>query len=224
MIDPKEEAEMTSAQRMSQSLSEGTVTEKKHPTPLADKFYSTRFTDAHPIKDGSCISKPALNREALEMAVDAVIGSWPEPGEAFLHKSTNPKDAVGIRKVPASCVSRVVVAEMGLGMLEGALKYGRHNYRVAGVRASVYFDAAHRHLDAYWEGQDIDPASGLHHITKALATLAVLRDAMLNDMLTDDRPPKAKDQNWVERLNEKAAALLDKYPDPVPAYTETDGY
>lgn len=120
-------------------------------------------------------------------------------------KDTNPKDAVGTAKVPISTVSMQVVdeltqfmgpvdprvlAELGLAMMEGALKYGRHNYRVAGVRASVYYDAAFRHRAAFELGQDIDPDSGLSHITKGIATLTVLRDSMIQGNWTDDRPPK----------------------------------
>lgn len=134
-------------------------------------------------------------------------------------KLTNPKDAVGIKKAPMSTLSAPVLAEMGLGLLEGALKYGRHNYREAGVRGSVYYDATMRHLMQWWEGEDIDPDSGLSHITKALASLHVMRDAMLHDgMFTDDRPPMTK-AGWMTELNAKAAALVDKYPNPVPAVT-----
>ena len=61
-------------------------------------------------------------------------------------KETNPKDAVGIKKAPMSTVSAAVIAELGLAMMEGARKYGRHNYRVSGIRMSVYYDAALRHL------------------------------------------------------------------------------
>ena len=135
-------------------------------------------------------------------------------------KLSNPKDSCGVKKVPFSTVSAPVVAEIGLAMLEGALKYGRHNYRVVGVRASVYYDALLRHITAWWEGEDIDPDSGLNHVTKAIATLAVLRDAMINEKLADDRPPKSK-AGWVAELNAKAAALIDKYPDPVAAFTES---
>lgn len=129
-------------------------------------------------------------------------------------KDTNPKDAVGIAKAYASTIPRPVLWEVGVAMLEGALKYGRHNYRAAGVRASVYYDAAHRHLDDWWEGEDLDPASGLSHVTKAIAGLVVLRDAMMNDLMTDDRPPPAR-RGWLEVLNEKAAALLLKFPPSV---------
>ena len=135
-------------------------------------------------------------------------------------KATNPKDAVGIRKVPMSCVSAPVVMEMALGMMEGARKYGRHNYRVAGVRASVYYDAAMRHLMAWWEGQDIDPVSGISHISKAMSALHVLRDAMMNDMWTDDRPPKMKDQEWVDKLNAMAGEIIEKFPESKDAFTE----
>lgn len=138
---------------------------------------------------------------------------------SLTHKDTNPKDAVGIAKVPQSVVSRAVLGELGLAMFEGARKYGRHNYRVAGVRASVYFDAVNRHMDAWWEGEDLDPDSGLSHITKGIATLVVLRDAMLNDKFTDDRPPPMKDKGWMQKLNELAKKLIEKYPDPKPAVT-----
>jgi len=135
-------------------------------------------------------------------------------------KPTNPKDAIGIKKVPYSTLSGPVLAEAALGMMEGALKYGRHNYRAIGVRASVYYDATRRHLDQWWEGEDWDPESkaALHHVTKAITSLIVLRDAMINNKFTDDRPPRSP-QNWMEIMNAKAAALLQHFPNPVPAYT-----
>ena len=87
-------------------------------------------------------------------------------------KQTNPKDAVGIRKILFSVLPMRVLWRVALAMLEGALKYGRHNYRIAGVRASVYFDAVvARHLTLWWEGEDIDPDSGLSHVDKAIAGL-----------------------------------------------------
>ena len=107
-------------------------------------------------------------------------------------KPSNPKDAVGVKKTPFSVIPLAVIGRIALALLEGARKYGRHNYRAAGVRASVYFDAATGHLFDWWEGQDIDPESQLCHIDKALASLVVLRDAMLQDMWEDDRPPRSK--------------------------------
>jgi hypothetical protein len=40
---------------------------------------------------------------------------------------------------------------------------------------------------AFYGGEDHDQDSGLSHITKAIAGLIILRDAMLNDSVVDDR-------------------------------------
>lgn len=134
-------------------------------------------------------------------------------------KPNNPKDSFGVRKVSFSNLPAIVIAEMALGMTEGSPKYGRHNYRVVGVCASVYFDAALRHLFDWWEGQDIDPDSGLNHIVKGLTSLAVLRDGMLNGKLTDDRPPPVADSKWLSKFNRKTAEILDRFPNPKPPFT-----
>lgn len=136
-------------------------------------------------------------------------------------KPSNPKDAVGIKKAPLSTLSAPVLAEVGVAMLEGARKYGRHNYRVIGVRASVYYDATLRHMMQWWEGEDVDADSGLSHVTKAIASLVVLRDAMMQQKFIDDRPPVSRP--WIEDLNKRAAHLLDKYPDAKPAHLAADG-
>jgi hypothetical protein len=135
-------------------------------------------------------------------------------------KPSNPKDALGILKAPWSTVSAPVIAEVGVAMYEGARKYGRHNYRVIGVRASVYYDAVvARHLADWWEGEDIDEDSGLHHVTKAIAGLVVLRDAMIQNKFIDDRPP-ASPKGWLAPLNAKIKALTAKYPVAAECYTE----
>ena len=131
-------------------------------------------------------------------------------------KDTNPKDAIGIRKAPMSTVPGNVIAEIGVAMLEGASKYGRHNYRAAGVRASVYYDAAMRHLISWWEGEDIDPDSGMSHITKLLACMTVLRDAMHQDMWEDDRPPRSKP--FYSELNVRSGEILDRHTDKNPRH------
>lgn len=125
----------------------------------------------------------------------------------------NPKDSVGCKKVPMSVIPANVMLEVSIGMMEGALKYGRHNYRKSGVAASIYYDACMRHLMGFWEGEDIDPDSELSHITKAISTLVVLRDGMLNDMWFDDRPPKLHNKKWLIELNERVVKLLEKYPE-----------
>lgn len=134
-------------------------------------------------------------------------------------KETNPKQAIGARKVPFSTMSAPVVAEIGVAMLEGACKYGRHNWRVAGARSSTYYDAAKRHLESWWEGEDIDEESGLPHLVKLLSCMMVLRDAQICGVDNDDRPPRMP-AGWMESLNLKTGEILDKYPEQVPAFTE----
>lgn len=136
-------------------------------------------------------------------------------------KDTNPKDAIGCTKSPLSTVPMNVVFEVGLAMLEGALKYGRHNYRISGVRASIYFDALQRHINAWWEGEDIDPDSGLSHVVKAMACLVILRDAMCQGKLRDDRPPRSK-PGWMQAANARVLKLLERYPDPEKPFTLED--
>jgi hypothetical protein len=113
------------------------------------------------------------------------------------------------------------MAEVGLGMLEGGLKYGRHNFRVIGVRASIYDDASRRQIDTWWEGEDIDPDSGLNHITKAIASLTVLRDAMIQEKLNDDRPPKVPAWHR-EYLNRMTKEIIARYPEPKQVYRAGD--
>ena len=100
-------------------------------------------------------------------------------------------------------------------MLEGVSKYWRHNYRAVGVRGSVHYDGVMRHLMAWWEGKDIDPDSGMSHVTKAITSLVVLRrdDAA---KFTDDRPPHA--QPFYLALNAGAVDIIDRYADRNPVH------
>ncbi len=126
-------------------------------------------------------------------------------------KNTNPKDRVGSRKPRITTIPAQVLFEIGNALFEGHLKYGGNNWRASGVQASVYFDAAFRHLSAWWTGENTDPDSGMSHISKAIAGLVILRDAMLHDMVNDDRPP-ASPPGWLDKANEHTKELLERYP------------
>ena len=139
-------------------------------------------------------------------------------------KPTNPKDVLGIAKVPMHCVPARVLMELGLAMAEGGRKYGTYNYRNMGVRSSVYYDAAVRHLMDWWEGTDIDPDSGLHHVTKAIASLVVLRDGMLMENIFDDRPIQLPNKLNLEELNQLSQDLIKKYPKCAKPFTQGDAY
>jgi len=158
-----------------------------------------------------------FTQDAVDIEPDGILLCSVCSGE----KDTNPKDGVGIRKwrqyatVPMSFVWGI-----GVAMLEGARKYGRHNYRKSGVRASVYVDAAKGHIDQFWEGEDIDKDSQLHHLLKAGASLAVLYDGIANGKWVDDRPPKMDLDKFRGEMQTAVDSLFEKYPDAKPPITE----
>lgn len=134
-------------------------------------------------------------------------------------KDSNPKDVIGCTKPSLSAVPCAVLFMLGAAMTEGT-RYGRHNYRVVGVRASIYYDAAMRHIMAYWEGEDIDPDSGLPHLVKAMACLTIMLDADGNEKLTDDRPPAMKGE-WMKKAQLDTAKVLANIKGKVlPPYTQ----
>ena len=102
-------------------------------------------------------------------------------------KLTNPKDAVGSSKIPIHLWPTTATVMGAMGLLDGALKYGRSNWREAGVRFSIYFDAVCRHMFRLMCGEDNDPDSELPHYAHILACIAILVDARANGKLNDDR-------------------------------------
>lgn len=121
----------------------------------------------------------------------------------------NPKDALGSKKAGLSCCPSQPVMEAGLAMLSGALKYGRHNWRHTSVMASIYYDAALRHLMAWWEGEDPDPESGISHLAHAVASLLILRDADMQGTLRDNRPANGAPL-WQTQMNAEAKRLVEE--------------
>lgn len=149
--------------------------------------------------------------------IDPVASS---PVKSTDKKETNPKDALGIKKVSPHTVPAGVILELALAMTEGGRKYGTYNYRASGVRSSVYYDACLRHLMSWWEGVDIDPDSGIPHIVKAIACLTVLRDSQRMGNNVDDRP--IRNPLSIEELNRLTVKLSEKYPECAKPYLESD--
>lgn len=122
-------------------------------------------------------------------------------------KPSNPKDSIGSDKIPLHLWPETASALGALGLLDGMLKYGRGNFREIGVRASIYQDAAKRHLDYWFEGEDNDPDSGLPHLAHALACLAILVDAEACGKLTDDRQVAGGFRKLMTKLTPHVARL-----------------
>jgi hypothetical protein len=138
-------------------------------------------------------------------------------------KPTNPKDVIGSGKLPLELVPDTAVAYMALSFLEGALKYGRFNWRVAGVRASIYAAAARRHLNKWWNGENCDPKTKVHHLASVMACCAIVLDAELVGKLTDDRPPRADIGKLIETLEGTVTHLKALFAEHHPhQYTIAD--
>lgn len=137
-------------------------------------------------------------------------------------KNTNPKDAIGSGKLPLHLWPETATIMGCMGLLDGMLKYGRGNYRAVGVRASIYVDACKRHLNAWFEGEDTDPDSGLPHLAHALACLAILVDAQAADQLTDDRQVAGGYRKLVEEMTTHVGRLKELHKDRDPKHYTID--
>lgn len=138
-------------------------------------------------------------------------------------KPTNPKDAIGSNKIPMHLWPETATVLGALGLLDGALKYGRSNFREIGVRASIYYDAAKRHLNAWFEGEECDPDSKLPHLAHALACIAIIVDAEAAGKLDDDRMVQGGYRGLVDELTPHVARLKELHAEKAPKhYTIAD--
>ncbi|KKM76136.1 hypothetical protein LCGC14_1383150 [marine sediment metagenome] len=131
-------------------------------------------------------------------------------------KLTNPKDAIGSKKLPLHLVPDTLTIMACPSFLEGALKYGQFNWRVYGVRLSIYISALERHLKKYKNGEDRDPKTLVHHLSSVIACAAIILDAEACKMLTDDRPPHHPTSELIDGMMDHIAYLKDMYKDQHP--------
>jgi hypothetical protein len=158
--------------------------------------------------------------EDTEVGVKRVIGAGPIPLDT---KPSNPKDIAGSSKIPLHLWPTTATALGSMAMLDGALKYGRSNFRAVGVRASIYYDALLRHLNAWFEGENDDPDSNLPHLAHVLACAAIIVDAQSAGKLTDDRVIPAEYRGFVDGLTPYVERLKQKHAHRSPKhYTKAD--
>lgn len=115
-------------------------------------------------------------------------------------ESTNPKDVLGKAKPPMHFIPPIAIVELGQAMKDGGAKYGLMNWRGGSVDASVYYDAAMRHILAWWDGEEVAKDSGVKHLTHAMACFAIILDAQACDSLNDDRPIEGAVAQRIEEL------------------------
>lgn len=127
--------------------------------------------------------QPSLLEEVIfpDKTFDTKVNGYPD---------NNPKTAFGAVKVPLDLVPPSSTHFLAQAFKNGANKYGPYNWREKGISSSVYYAAAKRHLDAWWDGEDLAEDSGVHHIAHAMACCALILDSMTVGTLNDNRPPK----------------------------------
>jgi hypothetical protein len=145
------------------------------------------------------------------------------PHSKQLTKPSNPKEAFGDVKMALGLVPDTAMVEVNLAFLEGALKYGQYNWRIAGVKASTYNRAMRRHLMKWWNGQNRDPATQVKELASVMACCAILIDAEACGMLNDDRPPRADMERVLADAAQVAAHLKQLFAAHTPPqYTERE--
>lgn len=138
-------------------------------------------------------------------------------------KASNPKEAFGDAKMPLGLFPDTALVEGNLAFLEGALKYGQYNWRIAGVKSSTYNRALRRHLKKWWNGQNRDPITLVRELASVMACCAIIIDAELCGKLTDDRPPRADMEGCLKEAAKVAAHLKQLFKDHHPVqYTQEE--
>lgn len=138
-------------------------------------------------------------------------------------KPSNPKDIIGSDKLPLHLWPETGTILGSLALLDGMLKYGRSNWRAVGVKASIYYDAAKRHLNAWFEGHTFDDGedgSGLPHLAHVLACVVILIDAEAAGELNDDRQYNSNDGylKLVAEMTPHVKRLKEKHADKSPKH------
>jgi hypothetical protein len=118
-------------------------------------------------------------------------------------EAVNPKQAYGDKKVPLHLVPSTAMVAIAMGLKEGSKKYGAFNWRTLTVEAETYLGATLRHLMAWQDGEDLDPDSGNTHLSHAMASLAILVDAIEAGNVHDNRPPKGAGAATLTKYAEK---------------------
>lgn len=136
---------------------------------------------------------------AYERALAQQTARAPTKAEPAPDAGVNPKDAAGQRKPGLSCVPPIALLEEGVVMRLGAAKYGAFNWQETAVRASVYYDAALRHLLSWFAGEDVDPESGVSHLAHVRACCGILIDGAASGKMVDDRPRTTSAAEFIAR-------------------------
>jgi hypothetical protein len=100
----------------------------------------------------------------------------------------NPKRHAGAKKAPLHLVPPAGSIHEAEAFAQGADKYGAYNWREIPVDVMTYVGAMRRHLDAFADGEDRAPDSGVHHLGHIRACANIVLDCLGLGTLIDNRP------------------------------------
>lgn len=126
-----------------------------------------------------------------------------QPNAVPSNDTTNPKDKLGIKKVQLNLVPPASKIYQAQAMEDGAVKYGPYNWRDKKVIASIYIGALQRHIDQWYDGENLSEDSGVPHLGHALACIGIIVDALETGNLIDDRPKPGAASKLIKGLTKK---------------------
>jgi hypothetical protein len=110
----------------------------KHPFKVGDKVIRTQY-----FHGGMHTGDAGTIYQVEADGVHVLLTEYGDVGHAVYNlklltdtapsKIVNPKDVIGSKKPAMSVIPAGVLFEVGLAMMEGAAKYGRHNFRATPV-------------------------------------------------------------------------------------------
>lgn len=99
----------------------------------------------------------------------------------------DPKSEEGQKKPQLHLIPGAANDAMARALEQGAKRYGTRNWVQGQVSVCTYISAMKRHIDAYMDGEDLDPDSGVHHLGHVMANCAIVLDAERHGTLVDNR-------------------------------------
>lgn len=158
--------------------------------------------------------------EIFNRRADDVVYGGENLDQPIKMTASNPKIAIGSKKIPLYLWSPLASAYGSLGILNGK-KYGFGNYKANPVVASEYISATKRHFEAWCEGQECD-ADGVPHLSGVLANIAILLESRSLGTLIDDRVMQGGYLKEVAELEKVAQKINEMHKDTYYHYTIKD--
>jgi hypothetical protein len=123
----------------------------------------------------------ALKTRCIRRDLDALLSFDPETDVIYLLRGWEASAGARVEKALADTgkarwdlLPWRSVGEVVRVLTHGAVKYAPDNWQKVPEPRNRYFAAAVRHLTTWWDGEKVDPESGLSHLAHAVCCLLFL--------------------------------------------------